>query len=94
MAKINRLKQLTLIILGGLLIMGLASCGLNKNSREWIEKNRVADMYENNAEEAYQLLLETLSLNNRHRNTPFYHVYTYDDEKQKEVVTIFVGYAY
>ncbi|MFC3931533.1 hypothetical protein ACFOSE_01800 [Streptococcus dentapri] len=24
---------------------GLAACGLNKNSREWIEKNRVSDIY-------------------------------------------------
>ncbi|EHJ52067.1 hypothetical protein [Streptococcus macacae] len=32
----------TISVLGGL---GLIVCGLSKNSREWIEKNRVADIY-------------------------------------------------
>lgn len=43
----KRLSHLTLMILGGLIIiiMCLSACGLNKDSRTWIEKNRVADIY-------------------------------------------------
>ncbi|EHI74049.1 lipoprotein [Streptococcus criceti] len=43
-------KRITFVILllGGIIIMGLTSltaCGLNKDSREWIEQNRVSDIY-------------------------------------------------
>ncbi|MCB5000272.1 hypothetical protein LGW35_02200 [Streptococcus mutans] len=41
----RRLSQIILIVLGGLIIMALSACGLTKNSRTWIEKNRVANIY-------------------------------------------------
>ena len=34
---------LTMLLLGGLIMMGLAACGENKNSREWIE-NKVSEV--------------------------------------------------
>ena len=34
---------LTMLLLGGLIMIGLAGCGENKNSREWIE-NKVSEV--------------------------------------------------
>ena len=34
---------LTMVLLGGLIMIGLAGCGENKNSREWIE-NKVSEV--------------------------------------------------
>ena len=34
---------LTIVLLGGLIMIGLAGCGENKNSREWIE-NKVSEI--------------------------------------------------
>ena len=39
------LSVILVITLGGLMTMSLSACGLNKDSREWIEKNRVSDIY-------------------------------------------------
>ena len=41
----NFLSVILVITLGGLIIMTLSACGLNKDSREWIEKNRISDIY-------------------------------------------------
>lgn len=41
----KQLSHLVLLILGGLITISLSACGLNKDSREWIEKNRVSDIY-------------------------------------------------
>ncbi len=34
----KQLSHLVLLILGGLITISLSACGLNKDSREWIEK--------------------------------------------------------
>ncbi|WP_273451541.1 hypothetical protein [Streptococcus ferus] len=41
----NFLSVILLMMLGGLMTMSLSACGLNKDSRAWIEKNRVSDIY-------------------------------------------------
>lgn len=41
----NILSVISIVILGGLMTMSLSACGLNKDSRAWIEKNRVSDIY-------------------------------------------------
>ena len=39
----NKRTFLTMLLVGGLIMMGLAGCGENKNSREWIE-NKVSEV--------------------------------------------------
>ncbi|EHJ52951.1 hypothetical protein [Streptococcus macacae] len=93
-------RFLFIIILGGIIMTGLSACGLNKNSREWIEKNRVSDIYKvyptKNPEDLFKVFPDGFDIV-QHYTTPqgvLYQLELEGDAKTKEIKGQFIKEPY
>lgn len=94
------LSVILVITLGGLMTMSLSACGLNKDSREWIEKNRVSDIYKvyptKNPEDLFKVFPDGFEIV-QHYTTPqgvLYQLELEGDAKTKEIKGQFIKEPY
>ena len=96
----KRLSQIILIVLGGLIIMALSACGLTKNSRTWIEKNRVADIYKvyptKNPKDLFKVFPDGFGITQFYKNSDgvYYHIELEGNPKTKEIKGQFIREPY
>lgn len=96
----KQLSHLVLLILGGLMTMSLSACGLNKDSREWIEKNRVSDIYKvyptKNPEDLFKVFPDGFYITQFYTNSDgvYYHIEFEGNAKTREIKGQFVREPY
>lgn len=96
----KQLSRLVLLILGGLITISLSACGLNKDSRAWIEKNRVSDIYKvyptKNPEDLFKVFPDGFYIN-QYYTTPdgvLYQLELEGKDKTKEIKGQFIKEPY
>ncbi|WP_273451547.1 hypothetical protein [Streptococcus ferus] len=96
----NVLSVISIVILGGLMTMSLSACGLNKDSRAWIEKNRVSDIYKvyptKNPEDLFKVFPDGFDIN-QYYTTPdgvLYQLELEGKDKTKEIKGQFIKEPY